>query len=521
LILLSSLLFWPQAAEPLYAPWGFILPTVWLLLALAEMFRRRAIHLPAPFVYAATLFPLFPLAQFSFGRLDLYSLNPGSVLIAVYIGALFYAGAIYISSHRTAPAAFEKAFQRVMLGAALISFVYSHFTIFQLDPQQGSSFRFYYENLLRFENGSPLYNLQDFARLAGQSPLPPLFSVLLWPLARLFGSNTDFALLIWRIINELLLIPCLLVLTRVFGGAREGVRLNTTVWFLALNFGQLAENLSYGQWNILVLLSFSLLALRLQTGQMARAGYTLSLAVGIRLYSLIIALLFIFGRGWRRWRGLGGLVAGCAGLVALCWPVVGFDTWELYFRQVAFNYNSTVLDISNQTLAGFWSRLSVAGVMTEYSGKLADWVAWISLASALALVALVIFVLWRQRYCEDNIARQLKLGTLIWLSVIIPPFVWTHQLGPCLVAVLSLLLALSRNASRWQLFSFALAYGALAYGSRYDFFLDEAVGLALLGSSYHFIAIMTLLGLTLWHLWRPQKPIILTEPATSQVTTLS
>jgi hypothetical protein len=515
IILLLSLIYWPQAAEPLYAAWGFILPVAWLLLALAEIFRRRAPHLPTPFVYAATLFPLLPLAQFGFGHLDLYSLNPGSVLVAAYIGALFFVGANYINN-LTHPERFERAFQRAMLGAAAISFGYSHFSVFQLNTYRGVDFRFYYDSFIGFERGDTLYNLKELAGITRQASLPPTFSLPLWPLARVFGPDTGFALFAWRVGSELLLIPCLLILVRVFGGEQQGLKLTPAVWFLALNFGPVAESLGLGQWNIFALLALCLLARWLQSGQEGKAGLALAGAAGLRLSQLISILYFIFQSSLQKsWKGLAGTLLGCAGLFGLSGLIVGFGQWDFYLRHLAFAVNSSLVDISNQSLWGFWGRLAIPQVVSNFNGDLPDWVIWASLASVIALMALASWVLWQRRTNDDQVDRQLKLGVLVWLAALAPIFVWSHQIMPTLVAVLALLLGLSQTesqTSRWQLSLFALAYAVLAYGDRYSFFSTEAVGLARLGASYRFMATLALLALSLWLLWKARTP---NSPATS------
>lgn len=510
IILLLSIIYWPQAAEPLYAAWGFILPIAWLLLSLAEVFRRQAPHLPAPFVYTATLFPLLPLAQFSFGHLDLYSLNPGSVLVAAYIGALFLVGANYISN-LTHPERFEQTFQRSMLGAAAISFGYSHFSVFQLNTYRGVDFRFYYDSFIGFERGdTTLYNLGELASITRQAPLPPTFSLTLWPLARLFGPDTGFALFAWRIGSELLLILCLLILVRVFGGEQQGSKMTPAVWFLVLNFGPIAESLGLGQWNIFVLLALSLMARWVQTRQEGLAGLALAGAAGLRLSLLISTLYFGFQSGLKKsWKGLAGTLLGCAGLFGLSGLVAGFGQWSFYLGNLAFAVNPALVDISNQSLWGFWGRLAVPQVLSNFKGDLPDWVTWVSLASVMALVAVASFVLWQRRSNGDNVDRQLKLGALVWLAALVPIYVWSHQAAPALVAALALLLGLSRpgsQISRWQLSLFALAYAVLAYGDRYSFFSNEAVGLARLGASYRFIATLALLALSLWLLWLGKTP---------------
>ena len=515
LLMLGSFVFWRQAAEPLYASWAFILPLAWLLLALAEAFRQRAPHLPAAYIYAATFFPLLPLAQFAFGRLDLYSVNPGSVLVGGYVAALFYIGAMYINSGRARTEIFERALVRGTLAAAVVSFLYDHFNVFADNLYRGADFKVYYGALMRFEGGGPLYDLNEIANLPGAAArMPPGFSLTMWPLVRLFGPDVNSALLTWRIFNELLLIPIIFLLLKTFGGERDGIKFNPAVWFLGLSFGQISESLGYGQWNVVVLFFLALMAYGVKEGKAFRAGAALAMPVALKLYPVVSALYFLLQKNWRNARnGLLGLVAGGAIIAGLVGLTVGFDQLWFYFTQVVFGVNRPELDISNQSLWGFWSRLSVPWVMADFKGDLPGWITPVCYGSALLLTVVTCVGIGRRPADVDG--EQLKLGALALLAVLIPPFVWFHYIVPCLVAVLALLVGLTRpgrKTRRWELAAFGLAFACLAYGGRSEFFFTGAEALARLGSSYRFLAALALWGLTLWLLRRP-KEVALKQPA--------
>lgn len=508
LLALGSFIFWRQAAEPLYAPWAFILPLAWLLLALSEAFRQRAKHLPAAYVYAATLFPLLPLAQFAFGRLDLYSVNPGSVLVGGYVAALFYAGAIYINGGRHRPKVFERAFVRGTLAAAGVSFLYDHFAVFAQNLYRGFDFKVYYDALTRFEGGGSLYDLNQVANLPGAAAnQPPGFSLTLWPLIRVFGADVNSALLTWRIFNELLLIPIIFLLLKTFGGERDGIRFNPAVWFLGLSFGQVSESLGYGQLNVLVLLCLALVAFWVKAGKLSWAGAALILPIVLKFYPVVSALYFGLQTDRRNIRkGLVGLVAGGLVVTGLTGLAVGFDQIWFYFTRVVFATIRPELDISNQSLWGFWSRLAVPRVTSGFTGDLPSWIAPVGYASALLLTVVTCLGIGRKPTGNDG--EQLKLGTLALLAVLIPPFVWFHNIVPSLVAVLALLVSLTRPSGkvrRWELAAFGLAYACLAYGGRSEFFFTDAVGVSRLGSSYRFLAALALWGLSLWLLRHPQE----------------
>ncbi len=491
-LLLLSMGLWPQAAEPLYAAWAFILPIAWLLLALAELFRRRAEQLPGAFIYAATLFPLLPLAQFGLGRLDLYSLNPGSVLIGAHIGALCYAGASYISSSLTQPQGFERAFQRGMIAAAFISLAFSHFTVFETDPWQGADFRFYYESWLRQESGGPGLSILELTNMP--APLSPVFRLTLWPIARLFGTNSDLALLNWRFLNELLLVLCFWILMRAFGGERQGRKLTPAVLWLGFNFAPLTENLGFGQWEIWTLLGLSLLAYWIQLPRReGLAGLALALPSSLRLYPAILAGYL----GWgKHWRSLVGFFGGWAGLIVISGWADSFEGWKVFLGR-AFSLPSArlIADVSNQSLWSFWERLSLSS-SANFRAALPGWVIWASFATILGLALLILDSF---RHSSET---QLKLGATLWFALLIPACLWLPQLGPGLIGILALLVALNQleanqGISRWQLWVFGLAYGILAYGDHNAFVSDQIAGLARIGASYRALAALSLLVLIL------------------------
>ena len=449
LTLLLSMVLWPLAAEPLYAAWAFILPLGWLLMALAILFSRRAIHLPTPFVYVATLFPIMPLAQFAFGRLDLYSLNPSSVIIGLYLCALLFSAAIYIAGNSAAT--FEQAFVRTTLVASFVSFAYAHFSLWQV---RDSGFKAYYQ--------VSLFNL-----------------TLTEPVSRIF--------------NEGLLALCLVLLMKVFGGMRQGKHYTPAVLFLALNFGQITETISFGQYNLVVLLGLILMVRWKESGRVTKAGIALALPFVLKSYFALL-LLFLLEKG-RRAATIGGFVFGSLFLLALSVIVNGEKALPDYFSSLMAEFKQPSLDILNQSWWSFLGRLSLAEVGKDYNGRLATWIMPLGYVGMVVAIVLTVYLIWRNRCQTEKLerVRYLKLAALILLSLLIPNTVWIYATLPALLAILAVLLALDPPpTSRGQLFLFALTYAILAYGGRYNFFGDEAFGLARLGSSYRFFAALVL-----------------------------
>lgn len=500
-ILVASLLGWPQMAEPFYAPWTVILLVGWLLLWLASRFAAAAPGLPAPFVFAATLLPVMPLAQFCFGRLDLKTVNSSSAAIALYFGALLLSLLAYIWRRPR----FEAVFMWAFLGASALLFVYTHWQVYAENLYRGADFRNYYIGLLDYEqSGQSLYSLQQMADLPGQAVRSaPFFGVLFWPLARLFGRDINAALMAWRIANDLLLIPTVFICWQIFGKLKPGLKMWPAILFLALNFGQLAETTAYGQQNYLLLFGLALMGLWVKQKRDTLAGLALSLPIWVKLLPAISGVFFLIER---RWKGLIGLVAGALVANLLTVAVVGWANVWYYFTNAMWSVNEPELGITNQSWWGFIGRLGVSEVKGDFAGGYPKALAPLGYLGLLGGIGLTLWVLWRRRG-GDWLSDQLKLGALTLVALWVPPFSWMHYIVPGLVAMVAMLAALSHpQARRGRIIIFALGYILLAYGGRQEFFFTQAVGLALLGSSYRFLATFGLWALNLWLLFDRPEP---------------
>jgi len=498
LVLLASLVWWPLAAEPFYLAWTLLLGLGWLLLALAGRFALAAPGQPAPLIYAATLLPLMPLAQFIFGRLDSKSLNPGFVSLIVYFAALLVCLVVYFAAQKR----FEPIFVTSILIAAGLVFFYSHWRVYEQNLYRGGDFRNYYIGLLDIEDKhTPLYDLKSMAEFPGQAiRMPPAFAVLFWPLARLFGRDINTALLAWRVANEFLLVPTLWLLGQVFGRFKPGLKLWPALFFLVLNFGQLAETTGYGQQNYVLLFGLALAAYFVKREWDTLAGLALSLSIWVKLLPAVSGAFFLIER---RWRGLLGLVVGAIIMNALTIGVVGWDNVWFYFTRAMWSVNEPELGITNQSWWGFMGRLAVTEVKGDFVGGFPTYLAPLGYLVALLGLGLTLLTGWRARG-GDWLSQQLQLGALALVALWIPPFSWMHYIVPALVVIVAMLVALSRdNAPRPAIIVFAIAYILLAYGGRQEFFFGDALGLARLGSSYRFLATFSLWALNLWLLWQP------------------
>jgi hypothetical protein len=491
LALLLTMFLWPLAAEPIYAAWAFITLFAWGLTGLAVLFARRAVNLPAPFVFAATLFPLLPLAQFAFGRLDLYSLNPSSVIIGLYSCALLSGAAFYINSRTNPdPTIFERAFERAILFASMISFAYAHFSIWQIDLYRGSDFKLYYQ--------TTSHNLYQIAE-----PIPPALVVILWPFQRIFGNDLGTALVVWRLFNGLLLLICLLLLVQIFGGKEQGKRLTLIVLFFFLNFGQIAESIAYGQYTIVLLLGVTVLAWGIKYQKSGWAGLAMGLLVSLKPY-FGLALLAVVNRGKISLVAFRAMVAGWLGWLLLSGLVMNWGSLPFYFSRIGAEFSDPALSLSNQSWWGFLGRLALPHAEENTLGDLPFWLILAGYSGLLLALGVIFYLLWKTRFLPGSTSNLLKLGILLLTALLVAPVFSMPTILITLLPLLALLMvwntARLRPLARWQLVLFAVTYGMLAYGGRYDFFQDQVAGLARLGGSYRFLAILGLWGLCLWEL---------------------
>ncbi len=513
LLLLGSLLGWPLAAEPFYAPWVLILAGSWLLFGLAHRFAAAAPNLPAPFVYAATILPLLPFVQLVAGRQDLTNVNPGSVALVLYSAALLINGLVYFGR----VANFETIFMWTFLGAAILLFGYNHWRVFADNIYRGGDFRNYYIGLL---DGQPLYDLKKMAEQPGQAVrMPPAFGVLFWPFVQIFGRDVNAAIFGWRIFNELLLLPILYFFWKIFGKMQPGQNFFPAILFLTLSFTQISETIAYGQLNIVLLFGLALTSFWVYQKRDGLAGIALALPVWVKLIPIISGFFFLLER---RWRGLAGLVAGTLLVNGLTIAAVGWDNVWFYFSKAIWAVNDPELGISNQSWWGIMGRLMVNEVKNDFLGNFPKQFAPLGYLGSLLGLLLTVSTLWKLsiKYQVSSIKSkigsiksettrnlqliiQLQLGVLTLLALWMPPFSWMHYIVPGLVGIMAMLIALNDKRTKGgALLIFGLAYALLAYGGRLDFFFVEAVGLARLGSSYRFMATFALWGLNLWLLWQ-------------------
>ena len=214
LSLIGGLVWCPLALEVALTGWFILLGLFASLIWLGKLFHEAASGLPISFTYILLFFPLMPLAQLLFSNLDSSQLNPGLLSLFIYWLALVGSIAAYLLLPN------RRLFQSFFLGFYLIAaaflFAFNQWWIFDQNFYNGGDFLNYFLPLRTFEKfQQPLYSLQEMAQTPYKAVrMPPQFSILFWPFITIF-KDVNYALLAWRIISELLLVPIIILAYKI------------------------------------------------------------------------------------------------------------------------------------------------------------------------------------------------------------------------------------------------------------------------------------------------------------------
>lgn len=493
LLLISSLFSWQEFAETGYVAWAFTLWVGWLAFWLARLFAARAPGIPAPFVYAACFLAVLPAVQVAFNRLDLN--NEGDTLVAVFESASLL---LALLAYRFAGKFFEPLLVGLFTGAAALSFAGLHWIAVFDSFYHGFDFRVNYVQQMAMEQtGAPLYNPADIVASPGSAVrMPPTFTVMYWPLPRLYGEDVQKALYAWRIFNELLLIPIIFMLQKVAGKVKYRLPL---VLFFVLSFRQMAYNIDLAQPNNVLLFFLALTAILIKQRRFALSGAALAFPIWLKLLPGLLALYYL---AERRWRAFIGLALGSIVINALVIVTAGWDNTLFYYTKAMWGVNQPEIGLVGQSLWGFIGRLGVTEVQKSFTQNFPrEFMPLGYLLSALAL-ALTLWVIWHNP-AHDWLGHLLKFNALLITTLVISPFTWKHYAVMLLGAIVVTVVALSRRRPGGALVIFSVAYGILAFDQDFLFFPDRAYGLARLSSSLFFFALLALWALNLWLVARP------------------
>jgi hypothetical protein len=225
------------------------------------------------------------------------------------------------------------------LGYGLVGVLLAAHGVFSLWPALttiGNDFANYYVPARLVLAGAPVDSLYErnwlqneirragIDRLGSFAPNPPANALLMLPVA---GLPPAPAKAVWSGILGLALLASFLLLRRLAPG--------TPSWLLALAFllqsASLANALRYGPPYALLLLLLCASLWALGEGRPLLAGALLAPVLALKLYGLPFALAFALAR---RWRALGGLLAGLALTAAASVALLGWPVHDVYRREV-------------------------------------------------------------------------------------------------------------------------------------------------------------------------------------------
>jgi Glycosyltransferase family 87 len=421
----------------------------------------------------------------------------------------------------------------IFLIAAAIYYIACHWFVFATNMHDGSDLRQDYVALQQWQAGGLPYSLSDTISHPGTAvKLPPIFAYMMLPQ---MWAGQSFAQLLygWRVGNELIYLLAVWLTLRAFDIRLRSEAGGAAVW-LALCSAQAAETVAWGQYNIIMLASIAGTLWLIRKGRLAWSGAALSLAVMLKFFPLTMALPWLMKR--RGWTGLGGLAAGFIALALLPIPLLGGDTVYYYWTQIFPNIGGGADEgVSNQSLYGMVARLAVVEANLKHNPPGAWWVLPIVFGSGLTLILLSAWLAYRRtRFApsdrsEAPAMRLLPYLLCLTLGLLISPFSWAHYETALLPAIVGLLLLIAARsevardpanpgdgppAARGNPPTsvlpvlFGVMFALIGYGGRYDLSGNYAVGLDLLGVSYHSFGLILLLLMLGWLLWRGVATVV-------------
>jgi hypothetical protein len=387
-----------------------------------------------------------------------------------------------------------RSFWRVLiipLGIATVAGVVLAAT--QFDPWQGRSgpdFWILFRGARDWFRGGSLYNLVAVQEnhFGHVFKVPPFYGMLFVP----FAQQDGLTILFWhRIINMLLLALTLLVMLRGFGvGLFSALGVGVLMSF---SMRAVADTVAFGQIDIVLLLLLTLALVVSRRGTALAdvvAGAAVALGTLFKLYPVLLLAFFLARRQWWALAGFALAMLLCNG-VAL--GVMGWEMHRVYLFEVVPRIGGGTAWVENQTLNGFLSRIySHTITSTIYTHPVATMATYI-VAAVAGLGAMLLALLPAER---ASARYALHFSIFPILMVLVVPAAWMHYQTIVILAFVAVLLYAHESGGlpRWSAALFGGAYGLLAYGNQWSFYLNKIMGgLTVMGVSYKFYGMILLL----------------------------
>ncbi len=264
---------------------------------------------------------------------------------------------------------------------------------------------------------------------------PPTSVLLALPLG---GLDYPDAVLVWNVVSLAAFLGSLAIVAVVLPVPRP---LLLPAFVLMMICHPVYGNVYLGQITlVLVLLVTSAWALD-RSGRPGAAGLLVGLAAAIKLFP---AYLLVYFAIQRRWRALVGASVSFAALSLAAVAVLGWDAHRDYLRVVLPRMETFRSYGYNAAIAGLWYKLfnpmADVGLVAPLwqSPTLARWG---TLASNLAVTAIVAMAVWRARTLSR---RNLAFGLTVSAMLLVSPVTWDFSMPLLLVP----LAVIGRGAGR-------------------------------------------------------------------------
>jgi alpha-1,2-mannosyltransferase len=360
----------------------------------------------------------------------------------------------------------------------------------QFDPWQGRGgpdFWILFKGARNWFRGGSLYDLKAVHEnhFGHVFKVPPFYGMLFLP----FVQQDGLTILFWhRIINMLLLSAILLILLRSF--AIRLVSPMGAALLLVFAMRAVADTVAFGQIDILLLLLLTLALVASRRGSDGLAGAAIALGTLFKLYPVLLLAFFLVKRQWRGFVGFAVAMLVCNGIALL---VMGWEMHRVYLFEVIPNIGGGTSWVENQTLNGFLSRIFASDITsTIYEHPIVTMATYIGFG-----VAVVAAMLLSLRRAERTSARYaIQFALYVVLMVFVVPAAWMHYQTILILPFVAVLLSAWEGGGfpRWRAALVALAYGLIAYGNQWSFYLGDIMGgLTVFGVSFKFYGMLLLL----------------------------
>lgn len=464
-------------------------------------------HLFAPTLSGASVPLVMAVAWWMSPLMQAFMSIDGAPLVAppaptVWIGAGTFAALLtggIIAYKRKMRSGFVRVALLILAISGMIHLVYS---IGFAYTRQAPDFWILFRGAREWTRGGSMYDIDAVLtnHFGHVFKVPPFYGMLFVPFVTMDGLTV---LLGHRIMNTLLIIATALIWLRMW--RLPLVSLSAASLLIVFNFRPLADTLAYGQIDLVLLFLLTLALWALRSGRDATAGALVALGTLFKIYPVLLLAFFVVKGHWRALIGFATAMVVCNGIAI---AVVGWNEHLIYLTQVLPNIGGTTSWVENQTISGFFARLTDSPrSATIYQNEM------IRLLGTLisGAVSLAVCVLALRPASRESTGYALQYSMFLLLMVLASPAAWMHYETLLVVPFGALILHLRERAvSLPYAATLALSFALIAYGNQWSFYDGTVHGvLTMAGVSYKFYGMLLLGGVLTVEALREPAPAFL------------